>query len=65
MYWGCAWAEDVLVGVGGGGCGGGLVGVCLTVGSVEWDEGLEMSVALPYQDLIYIFGWLIREVRSK
>lgn len=60
MYWCCAWAEDVLVGVGGG-----LVGVCFTVSSVEWDEGLEMSVTLAYQDLISIFGWLIREVRSK
>lgn len=61
MYWCCAWVEDVLVGVGGGG----LVGVCFTVGSVEWDEGLEMSVTLAYQDLISILRWLIREVRSK
>ena len=65
MYWCCAWAEDVLVGVGGGGCGGGLVGVCFTVSSVEWDEGLEMSVTLAYQDLISVLRWLIREVRSK
>ena len=57
MYWCCAGAEDVLVGVGGG-----LVGVCC---SVEWDEGLEMSVTLAYQDLISILRWLIREVRSK
>ena len=60
MYWCCAWAEDVLVGVGGR-----LVGVCFTVSGVEWDEGLEMSVTLAYQDLVSIFGWLIREVRSK
>ena len=47
------------------GVGGGLVGVCFTVSSVEWDEGLEMSVTLAYQDLISILRWLIREVRSK